>query len=289
MRVRRAVITAAGPKQRTLPLQMLVDRDGAEKSVLAILVEEVVKAGIEEICVVVWPGDETAYRNVAGDHGGRLTFVHQPAPLGYAHAVHCAHGFVGKEPFLQLVGDHLYVERSERSCAQRLIEAAGAESCSVSAVKSTRENLLPRFGAVGGQVVHGRPDLYRIETVIEKPTPTEAEQKLIVPGLRAGHYLCFFGMHVFTPALMKLLGGRLSTGDPRQLSLSAVLDELAGQEKYLALQQTGSRFDLGARYGLWTAQMALAMCGRDRDQVLSQLVTLLADTGLESPPNSEAS
>ena len=38
-----------------------------------------------------------------------------------------------------------------------------------------------------------------IDKVIEKPTPTIAEQKLIIPGLRAGHYLCFFGMHVLSP------------------------------------------------------------------------------------------
>jgi UTP--glucose-1-phosphate uridylyltransferase len=278
MKVRKAVITAAGPKQRTLPLQMVVDRDGVEKSVLAILVEEVVRAGVEEICVVVWPGDEAAYANVAGDHGGRIVFVRQPEPLGYADAVHCAKDFVAREPFLQLVGDHLYVGRGVHTCAQELVQVAEAESCSVSAVKATRENLLPRFGAVGGPMIHGRADLYRVETVIEKPTPTEAEQKLIVPGLRSGHYLCFFGMHVFTPVLMDLLEKRLSAG-----SLSAVLADLAGAEKYLALRHSGSRFDLGARYGLWTAQLALALSGRDRDEVLSQLVTVLADSGAEAP------
>jgi UTP--glucose-1-phosphate uridylyltransferase len=278
MKVRKAVITAAGPKQRTLPLQMVVDRDGVEKSVLAILVEEVVRAGVEEICVVVWPGDEAAYGNVAGDHGGRIAFVRQPEPLGYAHAVHCAKDFVAREPFLQLVGDHLYVGRGVHTCAQELVQVAEAESCSVSAVKATRENLLPRFGTVGGPMIHGRADLYRIETVIEKPTPTEAEQKLIVPGLRSGHYLCFFGMHVFTPVLMDLLEKRLKAG-----SLSAVLADLAGAEKYLALRHSGSRFDLGARYGLWTAQLALALSGRDRDEVLSQLVTVLADSGAEAP------
>ena len=283
MRVRRAVITAAGPKQRALPLQMLIGRDGAEKSVLAILVEEVVQAGVEEICVVVFPGDEAAYREVAGDHGGRLSFVHQAEPLGYAHAVYRARDFIKQEPFLQLVSDHLYVSRGDRNCAQELVEIAQAESCSVSSVKATRENLLTRFGAVGGSMVHGRSHLYRVETVIEKPTPTEAEQKLIVPGLRAGHYLCFFGMHVFTPAVMDLLGRQLNAGDARQVSLSGALAELAGEEKYLALRQSGSRFDLGARYGLWTAQLALAMNGRDRDEVLSQLVTLLADAGAETP------
>jgi UTP--glucose-1-phosphate uridylyltransferase len=66
-------------------------------------------------------------------------------------------------------------------------------------VQSTREHLLPYYGTVGGQRIHERSDLYRVETVMEKPTPTKAEQHLIVPGQRAGHYLCFFGMHVLTP------------------------------------------------------------------------------------------
>jgi UTP--glucose-1-phosphate uridylyltransferase len=48
-------------------------------------------------------------------------------------------------------------------------------------------------------------DFFEIAEVVEKPTPTEAEQRLIVPGLRAGHYLCFFGMHVLTPLVMELL------------------------------------------------------------------------------------
>ena len=283
MKVRRAVITAAGPRQRTLPLQMLLDRDGTEKSVLAILVEEVLQADIEEICVVVFPGDETAYRAVAGGHAGRLTFVHQPEPLGYGHAVYCTRDFVNRQPFLHLVGDHLHVRRGPRDGARGLVEVAEAEACSVSAVKATREHLLPRFGAVGGLAVPGRPDLYRVATVLEKPTPTEAEQKLIVPGLRAGHYLCFFGMHVFTPTLMELLGRLIASSDALGADLSSALAELASREKYLALEMAGSRYDLGARYGLWAAQLALALSGRDRDEVLSQLVLLLARHAAEGP------
>jgi UTP--glucose-1-phosphate uridylyltransferase len=262
---------------------MLIDRDGAEKSVLAILVEEVLQADIEEICVVVAPGDDTAYRNVAGDHAGRLTFVHQSEPFGYAHAVYCARDFVGRQPFLHLVGDHLHLRRGPPSIAQHLVKVAEAEACSVSGVKATRESLLPWFGAVGGQAVPGRADLYRIETVIEKPTPTQAEQKLIVPGLRAGHYLCFFGMHVLTPTVMDLLGRLLASGELRGASLSVALAELAASEKYLALEMAAGRYDLGARYGLWTAQLALALSGRDRDEVLSQLVLHLAGDAAEDP------
>jgi len=275
MRIRKAVITVAGPNQRSLPLQTLIDRDGTKKSVLRILVEEALKAKIEEICVVVWPGDEAAYLPLAGDHAGRLRFVHQPEPLGYAHAVYCARDFTGTDPFLHLVGDHLYVARSERSCAQQVVEMAESQSCAVSSVQATRENQLVHFGAVGGRRVSGRDDLYRIETVIEKPTPTEAERRLIVPGLRTGHYLCFFGIHVLTPALMEILG-RLLAGDGRGVTLSEALDELARREQYLALEQSERRYNLGDRYGLLMAQLALALSGADRDEVLSDLIELLA-------------
>jgi UTP--glucose-1-phosphate uridylyltransferase len=277
MKINKAVITAAGRNQRTLPLQTLIDRDGTEKSVLGIIVEEALRAGVEEICVVVQPGDEISYAKVAGDHAGRLHFVHQTAPLGYGHAVHCAKDFVGRDPFLHLVGDHLYVSRTDEGCAQHLVKIAKAEACAVSAVQATRETLLPYYGTVGGRRVPGRQDLYQIETVVEKATPTEAEQRLIVPGLRAGHYLCFFGMHVLTPAVIDILEKQIkAAGNGNNITLSNALAELAKREQYLALEKQDWRYDVGVKYGLLTAQLALALNGQDRDQVLSKLLELLA-------------
>lgn len=275
MRVRKAVITAASPAQRRLPLQTLVDRDGQSRSVLAILLAEIVRARVDEICVVVCPGDAEAYAQECGEHAGRVRFVEQQAPRGYGHAVACAASFTGGEPFLHLVSDHLYVSRESGGSAARLIATAERESCAVSAVQPTRETLLPRFGAVGGQCVAGAGPLYKVDTVLEKPTPTEAEQKIIVPGLRVGHYLCFFGMHVLTPAVMEILGARLAAGEGA-VTLSSALAELAPRERYLALEMSERRYDLGARYGLLTAQLALALAGCDRDEVLAQMVELLA-------------
>lgn len=282
MKIVKAVITAAGRKQRTLPLQMLIDRDGVERSVLQILINEVVQAGIEQIGVVVRPGDETAYAEVAGDHAGRLTFVPQAESLGYGHAIYCARDFTQGDPFLHLVGDHLYVQRDAQSCAQRLVEVAQAETCTVSAVQATREGLLPYYGTIGGRLVAGRTDLYRVDTVVEKPTPTEAEQRLIVPGLRAGHYLCFFGMHVLMPTLMDVLAQQLAAAkaDSSRVTLSSALAELAPREQYLALEQQNSRYDLGVKYGLFSAQLALALHGRDRDTVLARLLELMAQRDL---------
>ncbi|MBP8293347.1 MAG: NTP transferase domain-containing protein [Caldilineaceae bacterium] len=281
MNVTKAVITAAGRKQRTLPLQTLIDRDGQEKSVLRILLEEVLAAGIDEICVVVRPGDEPAYAQVAGQHGGRLHFTHQTEPRGHGHAIYCAHQFVGRDPFLHLVGDHLYVSQTAQGCAQQLVAVAATEACTVSAVQPTRESLLPYYGAVGGRRLSGRQGLYEVDAVVEKPTPTEAEQHLLAPGLRAGHYLCFFGMHVLTPTVMEILAGLVTAAGEDAapasgITLSAALAELAAREKYLALELPGARYDVGVKYGLLTAQMALALSGQDREDVLARLLELLA-------------
>lgn len=277
MRVTKAVITAASRSQRTLPLQSVIDRDGAQKSVLQIIVEEALDAGIEDICVVVCPGDEVAYAEATGEHAGRLQFVPQTQPLGYGHAVFCARAFVGDTPFLHLVGDHLHLSGTKRGCAEQLVALAADEACAISAVQASRENLLPYYGTVGGRRSAGRADLYEIERVIEKPTPTLAEQELFVPGLRVGHYLCFFGIHVLTPTVMDILAEHVErAGTHGGVQLSPALDELARRERYLALADLGRRYDVGVKYGLLTAQLALALGGDDRDEVLAQLVELLA-------------
>ena len=278
MEIKKALITAAGQGQRTLPLQSLVDRDGVTKTALAIIIEEVLSAGIETMGVVISPGDEAAYRTAAGAHAGRLTIIEQTAPLGYAHAIYCAAGFCGSDPFLLLVGDHLYLSTAAKGCAQQLVETARAEKCAVSAVESTHESQLPFYGAVGGKLVDAARRLYQVDTVLEKPTPTEAEQKIDVPGLRAGYYLCLFGMHVLTPTLQRLLGAAFAKNVGRESSVNfrAVLAELAAQERYLAAELDGRRYDFGVKYGLLTAQLALGLSGTDRDEVLRGIVELMA-------------
>ncbi len=276
MPIRKALVTAANPRQRTLPLQTLIDQRGETKSALEIVLEEAAGAGIEEFCVIVCPGDETAYAEACGALRSLVRFIAQPTARGYGHAILCGRDFVGDQPFLHLVGDHLHVAHGTTSCARQLIAVANTENTSVSAVQPTRESHLTSYGAIGGKLIGGARPLYQIDTVLEKPTPTVAEQHLIVPGLRAGFYLCFFGLHVLGPDLFAILDEHHAAAPDQPLGLSPALHTLAARRRYLAFSIAGRRYDIGAPYGLLLAQLALSLSGRDRDRVLTQLVELLA-------------
>lgn len=291
MAISKAVITAAGKDQTHLPLQTVVDRSGHPRSALELVLGEVVAAGIDDIGLVIAPGQQERYLAAAGAQASRLTFFEQTDPLGYGDAILRARAFVGQEPFLHLVGDHLYVSDRPESCAAQLIAIAERESCCVSAIQPTHESQLRFFGAIGGTPVPQTQDqpLFEVSEILEKPTPTQAEQSLMVAGQRHGFYLCFFGMHVLTPTIMELLEAAVATARsaatpgtaapvnaaPR-VNLSDSLRRLISREKYLACQIHGQRYNIGETYGLLIAQMALALSGPDRDRLLVEIIELLA-------------
>ena len=121
--------------------------------------------------------------------------------------------------------------------------------------------------------------VYQIEKIIEKPSVSLAELELQTPGLRAGYYLCFFGMHVFKPFLFELLGNKCSKTDDNHILLTPVLQELAKNDKYLAMEMKGNRFDTSKKLGLMEAQIALGLSGNTRDEVLSSIIQILAESG----------
>ncbi len=275
MKLDCAVITAAGRDQRDLPLQSLVDRDGQSRSALAILLREVQEAGIRRVGLIGHPGAEQRYLEAAAEFQDLIEFIPQAEANGYGQALYLARDFVGSSHFLHLVGDHLYVSDTSQGCARQLVDLAKTEDCSVSAVQSTREHQLGLYGAVGGQKVTGRERLYKVEVVREKPTPTLAEQELVVPGLRVAHYLCFFGMHVLSPGIMECLERELADRE-QPLSLSTALNHLVQQEQVLAAELAGSRHNIGMDYGLFYAQLALGLRGVHREEFLGGIVNLLA-------------
>jgi UTP--glucose-1-phosphate uridylyltransferase len=127
------------------------------------------------------------------------------------------------------------------------------------------------------------PHVYEVEKVIEKPTPSLAETELQVLGLRAGYYLCFFGMHVMTPTIFEILDEQIRdrrSGDG-EILLTPAQQELARREKVLALETEGTRYDIGVRYGALRAQVALALAGVDRERVLSDLLEMVVQRQID--------
>ena len=277
MNVSKAVITSANPADKHLPLQTLIDSKGETRTALQILLSEVFSAGIEAVAVIISPGEGESYQLAAGTHADRLTFIEQEQPLGYGHAVSLAGDFIDEEPFLLLVGDHLFRSLGEKSCVQQIIDLAADENVTVSGVQPTHESQLHLYGTVAANLQAGSQHLYEVSDICEKPTPTLAEQELIVPGLRAGHYLCFFGMHVLPAKTITHLTERLADlPEGKPLGLTATLRHLADSGEYLALRIDGQRFNLGERYGLLRAQLALSLAGPHRDEVMATIIELLA-------------
>lgn len=309
MNIKKAVITAAGRGARQYPasntvqkaMQPFVDRDGLTKPVIQIIGEEALDSGIESIAVISAPGDETQYRaqfkairdNLLETYKGqdwareqserllnldrRIQFIPQETPEGFGHAVWRAREFVGDDPFLLLLGDHLYISGERRRCATQIMDLAREMESSVAAVQETREHLIHLYGTICGKHLPGRSQVYAIEEMMEKPNLSIAEYKLLTPGLRPGHYLCFFGMHVLAPRIFEILDEHIKRGrrENRLIQLTPALRELARQEKYLALETCGRRFNIGVPYGYVEAQIALALAGKDREKILRHLVEIL--------------
>lgn len=305
-RVQRAVITAAGRGTRQYPASSavakemfpLVDRDGLTKPVIQILVEEAVAAGIERICLVTQPGDEAVYRRyfrrpegslrealarkpaalAAGerlqDLGERLSFVAQTAPEGYGHAVFQARDFVDDEPFLLMLGDHIYLADGAEPCAAQLVRHyAESGAAALSAVQIEAKEQLHLFGTLRGRPRASAGGLYDVEAIVEKPDEALARERLVTPGLPADHYLCHFGMHVFPPAIFEAIehhirgnlreGGEIQLTNAQELMRKELIDG-----SYAACTIAGRRYDTGIPAGLLQAQLALGLAGPHQRELL---------------------
>ncbi|RKR82283.1 UTP--glucose-1-phosphate uridylyltransferase [Mucilaginibacter gracilis] len=306
MRIKKGVITAAARGQRLYPVAdtvqkamlPVIDIDGLHKPVIQIIAEEAFASGIEEICVVCAPGDGERYvssftslrDNLLSSYNSidwakkqaegidyflnHIQFVEQTEPLGYGHSVYCAREFVNNEPFLLLLGDYLYISALQKRCAAQLLELAAQENCSVSASNPTIEHQIGRYGTLTGKQVANTSGIYEIEKIIEKPSLSLAELELSTPGLRVGYYLCFFGMHVFTPVIFDLLQKQIEN---KNYLLTPALQELASVDRYLSLEVKGKRYDLSRKNGLLRAQIALGLAGEAHDETLTTLVEALAE------------
>ncbi len=276
-KVRKAVIPAAGFGTRLFPaskatkkeLFPVIDRDGIAKPVILLLVEEALNAGIEEIIIVVQENDLEEFRSFFDvqvtienynklprnfqeyaqrilDIGQHVTFAIQPAQEGFGHAVYCAREAVGNEPFLLMLGDHLYRSKIELSCAEQLIAAYNQHGMSILGLRRTSEEELANFGTATGVWLETNR-LLSVSEFAEKPTVDYARNNLRVPGLPQNEYLTVFGQYIIRPMLFDYLEEHINNNvrERGEFQLTSALDRLRKEDGFLGLIIEGQRFDIG--------------------------------------------
>jgi len=275
-RIRKAVIPAAGFGTRMFPaskavkkeLAPIVDADGLAKPVIQVIVEEAIRSGIDEVALVVQPDDRAVFESffktpLAPQHmhslptalqehaqylrnlGRRVTFIEQGRQEGLGHAVLCARDWVAGEPFLLMLGDHLFRTDTDTPCAEQVISAYEASGEHVVGLARTPPDEVSNFGAVGGVWIE-QDGLLGVTEFAEKPSLDYAQANLRIDGIEDG-FLTFFGLYALGPAIFEHLQ-HLCDHNVRkggEFQLTDALSLLRKHEPCFGYLVRGRRYDTG--------------------------------------------
>jgi len=273
MRIRKAVIPAAGLGTRFLPATKAMPKEMlpvVDKPVIQYVIEEAVAAGIESVLIVTGRGKEAIenHFDVSAELEGFLqergkdrelgivraiasmaevTYIRQKEALGLGHAVLCAKTWVGRDPFAVFLGDDIVV--SERPCIQQMIDVFEREGASVLGVMDVPREATRKYGIVSGEAQGDR--LIRVRGIVEKPKPEAAPSTTAVVG-----------RYVFTPAIFDELErtGKDASGE---IQLTSGICSLLDREPVFAYLFEGRRYDTGDRLGFLQATVEMALTRPD--------------------------
>jgi UTP--glucose-1-phosphate uridylyltransferase len=278
--VRKAVIPIAGLGTRHFPashavkkeLFPVVGADGIARALFHYHLLELEAAGIEEICIIVQPGEDEMVRDYlrgpddaylkrlekypallreAEQMRGfakRVSFAVQHQQEGYGHAVFQTKNFAAGEMVLLGLGDHLFRGQPVSPYRELADMAKISGGKSVSAVNRISAAELKGYGTIAGTRRAENPRLIDVSLIIEKPAVAVAREKLHVNDLPAGTWLGWFGMHLLAPSIYEILGEiiRDNVRDNGEFQLTRAQEIQRQREGYLALEMTGAeRFDFG--------------------------------------------
>jgi len=278
MKIRKAVIPIAGLGTRHFPashavkkeLFPVVGSDGIARALFHYHLLELEAAGIQEICIIVQPGEEEmvrSYLNGPNDaylrrlakypmllreaeqmrgFSKRVSFAVQQEQEGYGHAVYQTKAFAGGEMVLLGLGDHLF--RGKPISPYRELAETASHGKSVSAVNRITADQLKGYGTIAGKRRADNSRLIDISLIIEKPSVAIAREKLHVDDLPADLWLGWFGMHLLAPSIYEVLEEmiRNDVRDNGEFQLTRAQEIQRQREGYLALEMTNAqRFDFG--------------------------------------------
>ena len=278
--VRKAVMPVAGLGTRHFPASHAVKKelfpvvgpDGIARALFHYHLLELEAAGIEEICIIVQPGEDEMIRAyLRGPDAAYLkrlekypallreaeqmrrfaehvTFAVQREQEGYGHAVFQSRSFASGQPVLLCLGDHLFRGKSISPFRELAQVAAVADGKSVSAVNRIAAPELKGYGTIAGTRREDNPRLIDVSLIIEKPNVAAAQEKLRVNDLPPETWLGWFGLHLLAPSIYDILDEMIRDNirDNGEFQLTRAQEIQRQREGYLALEMTDAeRFDFG--------------------------------------------
>ena len=272
-KIHKVVIPVAGWGTRSLPATKNIPKEMLpiyNKPVIQYVVEEAQRAGIEDVIFVT-----NRDKSVIEDHfdynlqlegvlerAGKLDkleqvrnvaemvnimTVRQKKQLGLGHAVKCAKGLVGDEPFAIMVGDDLMFG-GVPGIAQ-LMEVAQKENMPVVGVMEVPEDKVEKYGIIDGEEVS--PGVYRVRDMVEKPKKDVAPSRLAI-----------IGRYVLTPDIFDYLD-KVKPGHGGEIQLTDAMEALTKDRGMMAVRMTGMRFDAGDWAEFLTANIYFALQDED--------------------------
>jgi UTP--glucose-1-phosphate uridylyltransferase len=280
MKLRKAVIPIAGLGTRHFPashavkkeLFPVVGQDGIARALFHYHLLELAAAGIEEVCIIVQPGEDEMVRNYLRgpdsnylkrlekypallreaeqmrDFEKRIGFSVQYEQEGYGHAVFQTKSFAAGEMVLLALGDHLFRGKPVSPYLELAEMAAVSNGKSVSAVNRISAGELKGYGTIAGTRRRDNPRLIDVSLIVEKPAVAVAQEKLHIDGLPESTWLGWFGMHLLAPSIYEILGEMIldNIRDNGEFQLTRAQEIQRQRGGYLALEMTGAeRFDFG--------------------------------------------
>lgn len=287
-KVRKAIIPAAGygtrflPATKALPKEMLPIID---TPTIQFIVEEAVKAGIEDIIIVTGKQkraiEDHFDRNVELEvellNKGKLAmlekvthpttlanihYVRQKEMAGLGDAILTAKSFIGDEPFAVLLGDDVVINEKTPAIKQ-LIDECEATGNSIIGVQQVPESQTHRYGVIDPKGHEGR--LYEVNTFVEKPKQGTAPSNLAI-----------MGRYVLTPGIFKHLAKK-QVGVGGEIQLTDAIQMLNEEEKVFAYDFEGNRYDVGETIGFVKTTIDFALKSELKDELVPFLKEKLAE------------
>jgi UTP--glucose-1-phosphate uridylyltransferase len=274
MRIRKAVLPVAGLGTRFLPATKAQPKEMlpiVDKPLVQYAVEEVAASGIPMVVFVTGRGKQaienhfdvsTELEQELAGRGKeelrrqlhsisgmlRFAYVRQPTPKGLGDAILTARNVVEDEPFAVLLSDDVIV--NEIPCMKQMLEVYDRFGHSVIAIQRVPRKSVSSYGIIHGHLVpdpEGEGRVYRIEDMVEKPSPAEAPSNLAV-----------IGRYILTPAIWKALAST-APGAGGEIQLTDGLRRLLATEPVYGYVFEGRRYDAGDKLGFLQATVEIAL------------------------------